>query len=102
MRDAVDEIRRALDRELVDEDGDPVSFELEPGLSPAAIDELQRDVGAPLPGELRRLLEHTAGVDGPLHILDFTGRGASYGDEDVFPLAHAFAADGFGNHWVLD
>jgi len=102
MRDAVDEIRRAVDSQLVDEDGDPVSLELEPGLSPAEIDELERDVGAPFPGELRRVLEHTAGIDGALDILDFTGRGTSYGDEDVFPLAHAFAADGFGNHWLLD
>jgi hypothetical protein len=102
MRDPIDEIKRALGRDLVDGDGDPVALALSPGLSPHEIDALAGELGVPLPGELRRLLAYTAGVDGVLETLDFGGRGLSFGGDDMFPSGHAFAGDGSGNHWVLD
>src|SRR6187455_465564 len=101
--DAVEEIKRALATDLVDEDGHDVELKLRPGLSQAEIDELSDEVGAPLPHELRALLEYTAGIDGgPLETIDFTGRSLSFGGEDMFPSGLAFAHDGYGNHWVLD
>jgi len=102
MGDPVDEIRRALERELVDEDGRRVTLELEPPLPSGEIDALADELGAPLPRELRRLLEYTAGIGGVLDTIDFSGRRLSFGGEDMFPLGHTFAGDGFGNHWVLD
>jgi cell wall assembly regulator SMI1 len=100
--DAIDEIRRAQAAELVDEDGNEVALELEPGLAEAEIDELEAEVGAPLPGELRRLLAFTAGIDGVLESVDFTGRSQDLGLEDIFPSGLPFAHDGYGNFWVLD
>jgi cell wall assembly regulator SMI1 len=100
--DPVEEIRRAQALELVDEDGNEVELELHRGLTAAEIDELQAEVGAPLPRELRALLEHTSGIDGVLETIDFTGRSFSLGAEEIFPAALPIAHDGFGNHWVLD
>jgi cell wall assembly regulator SMI1 len=78
-------------------------LELEPPLSQGEIDDLRAGVGAPLPRELRAVLEHTAGIDGTeLDAIDFTGRDMQFEDRDVFPLGHPIAADGFGNFWVLD
>ena len=102
MHDAVEELRDALARGLVDESGRAVAIELEPGLGSEEIDALAEELGAPLPGELRRLLEHAAGVRGALETIDFSGRRLSFGGEDMFPHGLAFAGDGLGNHWVLD
>jgi cell wall assembly regulator SMI1 len=91
--DAVEAIQRAEDDEL----------ELAPPLSQKEIEELGAEVGAPLPGELRAVLQHTAGIDGTeLDSIDFTGRTMSFEDRDAFPLGLPIAADGFGNFWVLD
>jgi cell wall assembly regulator SMI1 len=80
-----------------------LGVELQPPLSQGDIDDLEAEAGAPLPGELRAVLEHTAGIDGTdLDAIDFTGRDMSFEDRDVFPLGHPIAADGFGNFWVLD
>src|SRR4029453_11951130 len=79
------------------------NLELQPPLTKCEIEELQVEVAAPLPRELRAVLEHTAGIDGTaLDAIDFTGRDMSFEDRDVFPLGHPIAADGFGNFWVLD
>jgi len=101
--DPVEAIRRAQGAELVDEDGDAVVLTLAPGLSATELEQLQAEIGAPLPRDLRAVLEHTAGIDDTaLDGVDFTGRDMSYEDRDLFPLGLPIAADGFGNFWVLD
>jgi len=100
--DPVEEITRAQAADLVDEDGHAVVLALEPGLPAAEIDALEREVGVPLPRELRALLAHTAGIDGLLDMVDFTGRSLDVGVEETFPAGLPIAHDGFGNFWVAD
>jgi hypothetical protein len=101
--DYLEAIRRAQATRLVSEDGDEVDLELAPGLSPADIEGLADEVGAPLSRELRTLLQRTAAIEsGPLDAIDFTGRSLSFGGEEMFPLGLPIAGDGFGNFWVLD
>jgi cell wall assembly regulator SMI1 len=100
--DPVEELRRAQSTELVDEDGHEVVFALEPGLPPEEIDRLEAETGFALPRELRALLEHTAGVDGALESIDFTGQRLDFELADALPRGLPIAHDGFGNFWVLD
>jgi cell wall assembly regulator SMI1 len=100
--DPIEAIRRARDAALVDEDGNEVVLELAPGLAEPEIDELEAEVGVPLPRDLRALLGHTAGIEGALESIDFTGRSLMFEAEDIFPSGLAVAHDGYGNHWVLD
>jgi hypothetical protein len=101
--DPLEAIRRAQEQDLVDEDGDPVELELEPPLPEAEIDGLERDLGVPLPRELRALLAHTAGIEGSaLDAIDFTGRRLAFEMPELFPSGVPIGADGFGNFWVLD
>ena len=93
---------RAQASALVSEDGDEVVLELQPGLSEAEIDGLATEAGVPFPRELRTLLRHTAGIDGALESIDFTGRTMDYEDADVFRSGLPIAHDGYGNFWVLD
>jgi hypothetical protein len=85
--DPLEAIGHAQAAVLVDEDGEEVEFELAPALSPDDIEGLADEVGVPLSGELRALLEQTAGIDGgPLQTIDFTGRSLSFGAPETFPL----------------
>jgi hypothetical protein len=78
-------------------------LELRPGLSPAEVERVAAEVGAPLSRELRRLLERTAGIDGgPLETIDFTGRSLSFGAAETFPWGLPIAGDGSGNFWIVD
>ncbi len=98
----MEEIELALATPLVTEKGKPVVLTPAPPVSQAEIDELAAEAGVPLPRELRSLLLHTAGIDGALETIDFTGRSLSYEQLEVFPSCLPIAGDGFGNHWVLD
>ena len=100
--DPIEAIEEARSGELVDEDGDAIELEFAPPLSSGEIDEVQAGCGVPLPRELRALLEHTAGIDGALESIDFSGRTMSYEQEEVFPAGLPIAHDGYGNFWVLD
>ncbi len=101
--DPVEVIRRAQAANLVDEDGDEVVLELAPPLTEAEIEQLQAEVGAPLPRELRTVLEHTAAIDGSaLDTIDFTGESLAFEARELFPFGLPIAHDGFGNFWVLD
>lgn len=100
--DPVAEIRQAQAADLVDEDGNSVELNLAPPLSAAEIENLEAEVGVPLPLELRGLLEHTSGIEGALESIDFTGRIFGFEARELFPSGLAIAHDGFGNHWVLD
>jgi hypothetical protein len=100
---ALEIIQAAAAADLVDEDGERVIWKPLPGLTSAAIKALEGDLGSKLPGELRDLLPHCAGVEGALETIDFTGRTlAGFGKEDIFPRNIPVAHDGFGNYWVLD
>ena len=101
--DAIEEIRSAQATALVDEDGDEVSFELDPPVSEPDLDRIATELGVPLPRDLRALLAHTAGIDGgPLEQIDFTGEDLAFEAQDLFPSGLPIAHDGFGNFWVLD
>jgi cell wall assembly regulator SMI1 len=100
--DAVDEITRARSLDLIDRDGDRVDLVVHPAAAPAQIEALEKQLGLTLPRELRALLAHTAGIDGILDVLDFTGRDVSFEYEDIFPAGHPIAHDGYGSHWVVD
>ncbi len=100
--DPIDEISRAQRAQLVDEDGNPATFTLEPGLDHAQITRLENEIRLPLPRALRALLAHTAGLDGVLEQIDFTGRSLDVAVEEMFPSGLPIAHDGYGNFWVVD
>ena len=99
---AVDALERARAAELVDERGKPVTLRFAPPLPAAEIDALARELDAPLPHELRAVLEYTSGIDGPLETIDFTGRTLDVEVRELFPAGLPIAHDGYGNFWVLD
>jgi cell wall assembly regulator SMI1 len=100
--DPIEEIERARSAELVDEDGKPVVLTVEPGVPASEVAALEAELGLALPRELRTLLAYTAGLDGVLDCIDFSGRVLSFEDRDIFPAGLPIAHDGFGNHWVAD
>jgi SMI1 / KNR4 family (SUKH-1) len=100
--DVVAEIERAQAADLVDEDGDPIALELDPPVSENEVDALVANLGVPLPREVRVLVERTAGIDGVLDSIDFTGRSLAFEAPEIFPSGLPIAHDGFGNHWVID
>ena len=79
-----------------------MELELAPGLSEVEIDELAAQRGVSPPRELREVLACTAGIEGPLERIDFTGQTGGAEAEEVFPLGWPIAEDGFGNHWLVD
>ena len=99
--DPIEQITRAQAMELVDEDGKRVALTVHDGLADEQIAAVEEEYGLPLPGELRRLLAHTRGIDGALEVVDFSGTGG-FELLDVFPAGLAIADDGFGNSWVVD
>jgi cell wall assembly regulator SMI1 len=99
---AIEQIKAAQQAKLVDEDDRSVTFKSAPPLTSEQIESLQKQVGQPLPEELRSLLQFCAGIEGFLCEIDFTGRSMSYAQEEIFPNGLPIAADGFGNFWVLD
>jgi hypothetical protein len=99
---AVEEIKAAQAAELVEEDGDPVEFEFAPPLSAEKIDALARERGVSPPRELQQVLAYTAGIDGVLEGIDFTGENGGAEADEVFPFGWPIAIDGFGNHWLVD
>src|SRR4051794_1692991 len=67
------------------------------------VDALETELGVPLPGDLRALLDRAGGVDGgALETIDFTGASFDVEIRDIFPSGLPIAHDGSGNHWVLD
>ena len=67
------------------------------------VDALETELGVPLPGDLRALLERAGGIDGgALGTIDFTGASFDVEISDIFPSGLPIAHDGSGNHWVLD
>jgi hypothetical protein len=99
--DAVAEIRAAQERELVDEDGDRVELVLGPAVTAEEIERMEGSAGLPFPVELRELLAFTRSIEGPLHLIDFTGEPFEF-ESELFPSGLAIAEDGYGNFWVAD
>lgn len=96
-------IRDAQTKELVDEDGDSASLELNPGLTDEELTDFEQRLPCKLPSEIRELLQATRGFEGiAADQVDFTGDGMYYEQEDVFPHGLPIASDGFGNFWVVD
>ena len=72
------------------------------GLSLGEIDSLEHTLPAPLPADVRELLQSTRGyANGPIE-LSLDGIEGGFGLDEVFPCPHAIAHDGAGNFWVVD
>ena len=99
---ALEHIKAAQTASLVDEDGKPMKLKLLPALESARIDALQKQVGQPLPEELRSVLSYCSGIEQCLDGIDFTGASMEFELKEVFPNGLPLAGDGFGNFWVLD
>ncbi len=70
---ALDVIRDAQTRDLVDEDGQPVEIELAPGLTDSEIDVLSRELPCDVPSETRELLKYCRGFSGTaVELVDFS------------------------------
>ena len=96
-------IRDATGRPLSDEDGNPLVLKLRPALADAEIEAFAKQLPCPLPAEIRELLAYCTGFDeGPVDLVDFTGRDCSFEYPDALPHGHPIAGDGFGNFWVVD
>jgi hypothetical protein len=66
------------------------------------IQQLEAELGVPLPAEFRALLEQGPVAEEDTLEIDLTGRSFSVGLEELFPAGLPIAADGFGNFWLLD
>ena len=78
-----------------------LTLDFAPPLPHDEIDALREQLGVPLPSELVAVLGETSAVEG-IEQLDFTGRSMDVMVEEVAPSGLPFAADGFGNFWLLD
>jgi len=97
-----DLVRDAAQRELVDEDGEPVTLELLPGLLESELVGFEATLPCAVPADVRDLLLSSRGIDGIVDVLDFTGRALEFEAPEVFPHGLPIAHDGFGNYWVVD
>lgn len=95
-------IRQAQADTLIDEDGQVVDLELLPGLSHTELRDFARRVPCPVPQEIEELLSACRGFYGTIEQVDFSGIDLGFAFEAAFPFGLAFAADGFGNFWVVD
>jgi hypothetical protein len=84
------------------EDGEDLEVDLLPGLTPEELSQIESRLGAPLPADFRQWALECGGVEGFLGDIDFSGEPFSFDMPQVFPRGLPIAADGFGNHWVLD
>src|SRR5262249_894673 len=98
----VELMRNASESELISEDGEHLELQLLPPLSQAEIGAFETRLPCPLPREVRDLLSYCRGFNGVyVDIVEFRGEGCLF-EFDCFPHGLPFAADGFGNFWVVD
>lgn len=109
--DVVAQIKAAVQKGLCDEQGHPLGIEIAPPLEPNEINYIERELGVPLPRELREFLEFTSGLN---FILAKKSRAFTVISElgidrmdigffpDFFTGGLAFAHDGAGNYWVME
>ncbi|HZO86166.1 MAG TPA: SMI1/KNR4 family protein [Verrucomicrobiae bacterium] len=99
---AVEHIKAAQQGSVVDKRGKVVAMEPAGPLSPEQIEALQKEVGLPLPEELRSVLAFCTRIDGCGLEIDFSGATMDFEDKDAFPNGLPIVHDGCGNFWVLD
>jgi cell wall assembly regulator SMI1 len=98
-----DLVKAASSQNLTMEDGEPDPLELMPPLTAQQVNEFEATLPCRLPDDVRELLAFCRGfTGGGLDFVDFTGRDCSFEFEPAFPHGLAFAADGYGNFWVVD
>lgn len=102
IKTPVEIIQEALTKEMIDEDGYRVELKLLPPLSEAQIAEFESGLPHPIPTDVRELLGYCRGIEGPVEVVDFTGRDCDFELKSVFPYGLPIAADGYGNFWVID
>lgn len=79
-----------------------------PRLSAFEIDRLAESLPCPMPGAMRDTLFVCRGISGKfdpdflVDIVDFCGTTVGCGLPTLFPSGRGLAADGCGNHWVVD
>jgi cell wall assembly regulator SMI1 len=96
-------ILEAQKRKLTTEDGDPAPLELAAPISNADLAVFESELPCRLPAEVRELLSHCRGfTGGATDFVDFTGKDCSWEYTAAFPYGLPFAADGYGNFWVVD
>jgi len=99
----VEMIKRALGRELTDEDGRPIEIELIPGLNEEEITRFESTLPCPVPEDVRNLLRFCRGFYGTAaDVVDFTGQDLMFENKTFFPHGVPIASDGYGNDWVVD
>jgi cell wall assembly regulator SMI1 len=85
-----------------DAKGNAYQLRLNPGLSQTQIDEIEEQLAAPLPNEIRELLAFTSGFRfQPFGEVGFAAK-EMFGLEEIIPLGFTIATDGSGNDWVVD
>ena len=92
---AIDYIKAEQAADRVDKKGKPIAIHYVPGLTPEAIDTVERRAGLPLPEELRTLLAFCAGIREAE--IDFTGETTHIEFKEMFPNGLPIAHDGCGN-----
>lgn len=96
-------LRELQSRSLVTvEEGEPCDAELLPGMSQGEIDRFEERVGAPLPAEIRELLEAAGGVEVDSDLLAWNGGVAGQYIPGAFPCSIPVLEDGCGNSWDVD
>src|SRR5687767_7909053 len=96
----LDELQRLTQEPM--RSGDDVYTAIpQPGLAAAAIDAVERRIGARLPADLRTLVGACGGIDGLEWEIDFAG-GLSFEMDHVFPHGLPIVGDHVGNFWVVD
>ena len=98
---AVEILKAAAGRNVVDEDGNDEVIRLLPPLSEDELKRLQARIPCPLPADARELLTFARGFEGGLESIDFSGLDDPI-FEELFPCGLPIAHDGYGNYWVVD
>lgn len=96
-------LRELQGRSLVTiEDEQPCTARLMPGMSRGEIDQLGEHLGAPIPPEVRELLEVAAGVEVDGEEMLWNGDLGGLALPEVFPCWVPVLEDGAGNCWLVD
>jgi len=97
----IEAAKALLTASLTDEDGNSVAATALPGMTPSEIEAFAAELPGPLPDDVRELLRHARGIDGPLDRILFTGN-QDFEMRELMPHGVPIAGDGYGNFWVLD